>query len=135
MSTTINVRPTEIKRSVERGKPYLETLTVGNTSQERYTYRIQPQEGFGDWVEADPNLFAINAQGERAVSLSLQVPESEKIGVHRFGVMVLNDEVEEDQARIDVALGVPIPTVWWVILAVVIVVLVALLIIWGLPVD
>jgi len=130
MATTINVSPTAIKRAVEQGKQYEETLTIGNTSQQRYTYRIQTQEKYSAWVDPNPDLFAINPQEERAVTLSLQPPEKAKIGVHRFGITVLNDDVEEDQARIDVALAVPIPFWWWVIFAVIVVLLI-LAIVWA----
>jgi hypothetical protein len=130
MATTINVSPTEIRRSVERGKQYEETLTVGNVSQERYTYRIQTQKEYRAWVDPNPDLFAINAQEERAVKLGFQPPESAKIGVHRFGITVLNDDVEDEQAQVDIALAVPIPPLWWAILVVVIAVLLTLLIMW-----
>jgi hypothetical protein len=124
MTTTINASPTQIKRTVQPGGQYEETLTVGNTSQERYNYRIRTQEEYGTWVDPNPDLFAINAQEERAIALSLQPPETAKIGVHRFDITVLNDDVQEDQARIDVALLVPIPLWWWVVIAIIVVLLI-----------
>ena len=131
MATTISVDPVEIRRSVERGKQYEETLTVGNVSDERYTYRIEPEAGYNEWVDPDPDLFAINAHEDRAITLNLQPPDDAKIGVHRFRLEVVNDDVEEDQARVYLALGVPIPLWWWVILAAVILFLLTLLILWA----
>lgn len=135
MSTTINVSPLEIKRSVERGKQYEEALTVGNVGEERYTYRIQPEEGYRDWVDPDPDLFAINAQEDRVITLNLQPPDDAKMGVHRFSIAVINDDVEDDQAQVDVALRVPIPVLWWVILIVMVMILLAILIQWPVLVN
>ena len=131
MATTISVDPVDIRRSIERGKQCEETLTVSNVSDDRYTYRIEPEAGYQDWVDADPDLFAINAQEDRAITLNLQPPGDAKIGVHRFRVEVVNDDVEDDQARVYLALGVPIPLWWWVILAAVIVILLTILIVWA----
>ena len=131
MATTISIDPVEIRRRVERGKQYEETLTVGNVSDVRYTYRIEPEAGYNEWVDPDPDLFAINAQEDRAITLNLQPPDDAKIGVHRFRVEVVNDDVEDDQARVYLALGVPIPLRWWVILVAIIVLLLAILIVWA----
>jgi hypothetical protein len=117
---------------VQPGKQYEEALTVGNTSQELRSYHIQTQkehqEEYGAWVDPKPDLFAINAQEERAIALNLLPPVDAKIGVHRFGIVVQNDAVEDDQARIDVALLVPIPFWWWVIIAIIVVLLIIVIV-------
>jgi hypothetical protein len=131
MATTITIDPAEIRRRVERGKQYEETLTVSNVSDERYTYRVEPDAEYQDWIDSDPDLFAINAHEERAIALNLQPPDNAKIGVHRFRVEVANDDAEDDLERVYLVLGVPIPLLWWVILAAVIVALLTILIMWA----
>jgi uncharacterized membrane protein len=129
MPTTIDVSPLEIVKTVKRGETYEETLTVRNVSDERYAFRVDAEEAYRSWVDSDPNLFAINAQEQRAITLELRPPQQAKIGVHRFKTKVINDDKKDDQAEVDVALKVPIPAYWWLIIAAVIVIIVLVIVV------
>lgn len=131
MSTTIEVNPLEIKKSVKPGQQYEETLTVHNVSDERYSYHVQPAEAYRAWVDPDPNLFAINAQEAREVTLELRPPGDAKIGRHNFKIEVANEDLEDDTTEVDVTLQVPVPVYWWVIIAVVVIIVVLLIAFYG----
>jgi hypothetical protein len=128
MPTTIDVSPLEIVKTVKRGEEYEETLNVRNVGDERYSYRVDTEEAYRSWVDPDPNLFAINAQDQRAITLQLRPPQQAGIGVHRFKTEVINDDKEDDRAEIDLALKVPIPIIWWVVIAVVIIIIVLVIV-------
>lgn len=129
MSTTIEVTPLEITKSVEPGKRYEETLTVRNVGDERYSYRVRLEEAYRGWVDPDPDHFAINAHQFREVALRLHPSHDAKIGTHEFKIIVVNDDNDDDRANVAVALKVPIPILWWIIAGVV-VVLILLAVLW-----
>jgi hypothetical protein len=133
MSTTIEVSPLEITKSVEPGKQYEETLTVRNVGDERYAYQARLEETYRAWVDPDPDHFAINAHEFREVALRLEPPHDAKIGLHEFKIIVVNDDNDDDRAAVDVVLKVPIPILWWIIAGVV-VVLILLVVLWQLGV-
>ena len=129
--TTIEVSPSKIVKTVKRGETYAEPLTVRNTGEERSSFDVKADGEYRSWVDPDPNLFAINAQDEREITLELRPPHGAKIGTHRFKTRVTNAEQEDDQAEVDMALRIPLPAIWWVVIAVVIIII---LIIIALPI-
>jgi hypothetical protein len=131
MSTTIEVNPLEIKKSVKPGQQYEETLTVHNISDERYSYHVRPAEAYRAWVDPDPNLFAINAHEAREITLELRPPGGARPGLHNFKIEVVNEARSDDTTEVDVTLKVPVPWYWWVIIAIVIILLLALIVYLG----
>lgn len=131
--TTVEVSPSEISKTVTRGETYTESLTVRNVGEERSSFDVKADGEYRKWVDPDPNLFAINAQGEREITLELRPPKGAKIGVHRFKTRVTNAEQEDDQAEVDMALRIPLPFIWWVVIAAVIVIIIIALIILFMP--
>lgn len=130
MSTTVEVSPTEIKRPVKPGQQLEETLTVRNLSDDRSAYQVRAGEAlYRNWVDPDPEHFAIEAHDDRAVVLNLLPPRGAKSGLHQFQVLVVNDDDEADRAAVDVELRVPIPPWLWIVLAGIVVAII-LLILW-----
>jgi hypothetical protein len=122
--TTIEIDPSEISKTVKRGEMYAEPLIVRNTGEERSSFEVKAEGEYRRWVDPDPNLFAINAQDEREITLELRPPKGAKIGVHRFKTRVTNSEQEDDQAEVDMALRIPLPPIWWVLIAIVIIIII-----------
>ena len=128
--TTVEVSPSEITRNVKPGEMYAETVTVRNLDKERSSFLVKAEGEYRSWVDPDPNLFAIDGEEERVVTLELRPPRGAKIGVHRFKTRVINDDKEDDQAEVDVTLKVPFD--WRIIIAIVVIVIIVLVVLWML---
>ncbi|MGD9147810.1 MAG: hypothetical protein PVI80_19750 [Anaerolineae bacterium] len=127
--TTIEVSPSKIVKTVKRGETYAEPLTVRNTGEERSSFDVKADGEYRSWVDPDPNLFGINAQDEREITLELRPPQGAKIGTHRFKTRVTNAEQEDDQAEVDMALRIPMSLIGWILLAIFVLIVILLVVI------
>jgi len=130
MSPNIDLHPLEIKKSVEPGERYVETLKVRNVGEDRYAYEVRAERAYRAWVDPDPERFAINARDDLDVTLKLLPPRDAKIGLHLFQIVVTNDEDEADTAHVDVALRVPIPALWWATATALVLLVILLIVLW-----
>ncbi|MCL4298017.1 MAG: hypothetical protein KJ077_19900 [Anaerolineae bacterium] len=134
MPTTIEVVPQKIAKSVKPDVYDEEALTIRNVGDKIYAYMVECQtncQTYQAWhFDPSPDLFAINAHEIREVKLKLTPPRNAKIGVHRFSLVVANDENPDDRVEVNLALKVSIPASWWITLGIVIVVLLLIVLYW-----